>query len=178
MANPTAKAMSLDLSKGADQAGACREGWWRFPGLRAASDQDAGGVDIIYYFENPKAEDLVIIEALAVVTTASGNVATDLDIGLGDDAAGANNGVEVCDGLVAATLNAVGVKRLMGPQVLATPPAAPILKAKGAAADSFIIVKQNGDVDASALRWNFFIKVIPYADMLNADVDVGAIAVA
>ena len=178
MANPTAKAMQRDVSKTSDQAGACREEWWRFPGLRASSDQDAGGVDIIYYFENPKAEDMVIKEAFAVVETASGNVATDLDIGLGDDATGANKGAEIADGLVAATLNATGVKRLMAPLVLATPPNAPILKAKGTATDSFLIVTQNGDVDASALRWTFLVKVIPYNDLLNGNVDVGAIAVA
>jgi len=176
MGSATAKEMTWDSSKSVDQAGACREFWMRFPGLRGSSDMDSAGP--IYYKENPMSEDLVIKEVLLVVQTASGNVATDIDIGLADDKAGSNVGVEICDGLVAATLNTAGVKRLLGPLVLATPPTACIWKAKGSSTDAFLTVMQRGDVDASALRATLLVKVIPYKDLINTDIELGALTVA
>ena len=177
MASPSVPIeMTFDTSKSNDSTGACREFWMRFPGLRGASDVDTPA--ICYYKENPYSEDLVVIGGLAIVTTASGNVATDLDVGLGDDAAGTNIGAEIADGMIAATLNTTGVKRLMAPLVLATPPVAPIWKAHGTSTDAFLSIIQRGDVDASALRWTLAIKVVPYKDLLNSNIELGALTVA
>jgi len=148
----------------------------RFPGLRGASDADSAA--ICYYKENPYGKDLVILDALAVITTASGNVATDMDIGLGDDAIGTNLGAEIADGMVAATLNTTGVKQMGIVHAIATPPVKPIWKAKGTSTDAFLGVIQRGDVDASALRWNLALKVIPYEDLLNTGIELGALTVA
>ncbi len=177
MASPSVPIqMTFDTSKTADSTGATRSFWMRFPGLRGASDVDAAA--ICYYRENPYGEDLVVIGGLAIVTTASGNVATDMDIGLGDNAAGSNLGAEIADGMVAATLNTAGVKRLMAPLVLATPPAAPIWKAKGTSTDAFLGIIQRGDVDASALRWTLCLHVVPYVDLINSNIELGALTVA
>jgi hypothetical protein len=169
--------MTWDKSKTRDGSGALQDFWMRFPGLRGASDQDAGGNDVIYYLESPFFENMVILEALATITTLDAQDA-DIDIGIVDDAAGTDSltGVAViCDSLVNT---AAGVFRVMTPEAVAGTTAAPIWKAKGTAAGSFLSIKQNGDVDAAALRWNLAIRVIPYNDLLNADVELGAIAVA
>lgn len=174
MANPTAKAMQLDTTKNADSTGACREFWMRFPGLRGASDQDAGGVDIIYYYENPKYRDLVILDALAVITALDAQDG-DIDVGLMDDAIGTSIGAEIFDSIVNS---AAGVFEGTVAQAIAGTGAKGIWKAKGSATDSFIGVIQNADVDAADLRWSLLVKVIPYDDLLNTNVDVGLIAVA
>lgn len=174
MANPTPKAMQLDTSKSSDQAGACREYWLRFPGLRGASDQDAGGVDIIYYFENPKYRDLVVLDALCVITTEDAQDG-DIDVGLMDDAAGTGLGAEIFDSIVNS---AAGIFEGTVAQAIAGTGVKYIWKAKGTATNSFIGVIQNADVDCADLRWNLLVKVIPYDDLLNANIDTGAIAVA
>lgn len=174
MANPTALEMKLDTSVNCDQAGACREYWLKFPGLRGASDQDSGGNDVIYYFENPFYEDLVILDALAVITTLDAQDG-DIDVGLADDATGTNVGAEIFDSIVNS---AAGVFEGTVAQDVAGTGAKCIWKAKGSTTDSFIDIVQNGDVNCSDLRWNLLIKVIPYKDLINTSVDVGAIAVA
>jgi len=174
MANPVAKEMTFDTSKSSDQAGACREFWMRFPGLRGASDQDAGGNDVIYYLENPYQKDLVVLTALAVITALDAQDG-DIDVGLMDGAAGTNLGAEIFDSIVNS---AAGVFEGTVAQAVAGTGAKCIWKAKGNATDAFIGIVQNGDVDASDLRWNLLLKVIPYDDLINTNVDVGAIAVA
>jgi len=174
MANPTALEMTYDHSRSTDQSGATRDFWMRFPGLRAASDQDSGGNDDIYYLENPFYMDLVILEALAVITTLDAQDG-DIDIGLADDATGTNVGAEICDSLVNT---AAGVFELMDPQALAGTTSRPIWKAKGTSTDAFLTITQNGDADVSALRWNLLLRVVPYEDLLNSDVELGAITVA
>lgn len=173
MANPTALEMIFDVTRSADATGATRDFWMRFPGLRGASDQDAGGNDDIYYLENPLARDLVVLQALAVITTASGNDG-DIDIGLADDATGTNVGKEICDSLVDSS---AGVLELMPTQAI-TGVSRPTWKAKGTSTDAFLTITQNADADASALRWTLMLRVVPYNDLINSNVDLGTIAVA
>ena len=163
MAGPTAMAMEINLQKSVGENGACREYWLRFPGLSGASACDAPAV--IYYIQNPFYEDLVILTALAVITTLDAQDG-DIDVGLADDAAGTNVGVELFDSIVNT---AVGVFEGTIPQAIAGTGAKGIWKANGHATDAFICITQNGAVDASALRWNLFIKVIPYADLIGGD---------
>jgi hypothetical protein len=177
MANPVAKAMTFDASVSSDQAGACREFWMRFPGLRGASDQDAGGNDVLYYIENPYSEDLVVLDALCVIETLDAQDG-DIDVGLEDDAAGTDSlttGAIIFDSIVNT---AVGVFEGTIPQALAGTGAKYIWKAKGSATQAFLTVTQNGDVDAAALRWTLLVKVIPYKDLLNSSIELGAITVA
>jgi len=143
--------------------GAVREFWLKATGLVGLSS--AATATIANYIENPYYKDLVIIEAAIYVTTASGNVATDLDIGLADDAAGTNIGAELADGLVAATLNTTGVKELGIVHAIAAPPVQPIWKAKNYATDGFICTIQRGNVNASALVFNLLLCCVPLEDM-------------
>jgi hypothetical protein len=170
MANAVPKEMTFDASKSADQAGACREFWMRFPGLRANS---AGGTaaDPLYYKENPYGEDLVVLDALAVITTAAG-ADGDLDVGLADDAAGTNVGAEIFDSIVDS---AAGVFEGTKPQAVAGTGAKCIWKAKGSSTDAFLCIVQQADADASAMRWTLLLKVIPYKDLLNSNIELGAI---
>ena len=174
MANPVARAMTLDTSRSADSTGACREYWMKFPGLGAASDQDAGGVDLIYYFENPYSEDLVILNALAVITTEDAQDG-DIDVGLMDDAAGTGLGAEIFDSIVNS---ATGIFEGTVAQAIAGTGVKYIWKAKGTATNSFIGIIQNADADVAALKWNLLVKVIPYKDLLNTNIDVSTITVA
>jgi hypothetical protein len=164
--------MTYDTSKQADQAGACRDFWMRFPGLRAASDNDSAGA-VIYYLENPYQRDLVILQAIAVITTLDAQDG-DIDVGLADDATGTNVGAEVIDSLVNT---AVGALECMATQAV-TGVARPIWKAKDNSTDAFLVVYQNADADASDLRWTLLLRVIPYEDMINSSVELGAITVA
>ncbi len=176
MANPTAIKMQLDMTKSSDQAGACREFWMRFPGLRGSSDQDAGANDGIYYIENPYYKDMVILDALCVITTQTANDG-DIDVGFADNATGTaslSHSNIIFDSIVNT---AAGVFEGTTPQALAGTGQKYIWKAKGSSTDSFLYVIQNGDVDCSALRWNLFLKVIPYNDLLNDNIDLGAITV-
>ena len=142
--------------------GAVPEFWSKIEGIVG----DASGGLVLHTILNPFGEDLVITKALLVVTTPSGNVATDLDIGLGDDAAGTNNGAELCDGAVAATLNTAGVKDLSVVHAIAAPPVVPIWKAAGTSTDSYMCIDQNGSVDASALRATLCLKCAKYKDLI------------
>jgi len=170
MANAVPKEMTCDVSRMADSTGGCREFWLRFPGLRGNSDAGTAADDI-YYKENPYHEDLVILSALAVIITVDAQDA-DIDVGLADDAAGTNAGAEVFDSIVNS---AAGVFEGTIPQAVAGTGAKAIWKANGTSTDAFLCVIQQGDVDASALRWNLFLKVIPYNDLINSDIELGAL---
>ena len=174
MANPTAKEMTFDVSRSADSTGACRDFWMRFPGLRAASDCDAGSNLDIYYLENPYGKDLVVLEALVVITTVDAQDG-DIDIGLADDATGTNVGVEIADSLVNT---AAGVFAVLSPEALARTTKRCIWKAKGSSTDAFLTVTQNADADVSDLRWTLCLRVVPYEDLVNTDVELGALTVA
>lgn len=158
-----ATALTVTQVDYANSSGACREFWLKVEGLSALAA--AASPTVVNTIENPMYEDLCIIEGELYVKTASGNVITNLDIGLADDEDGTNIGAELADGLVAATLNATGVKELGIVHAIATPPVQPIWKAKGSSADSFLATIQNGNVDASALVANLLVKVIPVKDM-------------
>ena len=153
--------------------GACREFWIRIPGLSAASDQDAGGNDDIYYMLNPFAQDMVILNAICVITTPDAQDG-DIDIGLADDAEGTNVGAEVFDSIVNT---AVGV--FEGTVVQAPAGGAKaIWRKSGTATDSYLVVTQNGDADVSALNWHLALKLIPYEDLIGNEGDQAAVTVA
>jgi hypothetical protein len=120
--------------------------------LRGAADCDTAS--IIYYLENPFGDDMLILEAIMYGTVAGTD--GDIDIGLADDAAGSNSGVEICDSLV----QAVGFKRLLvALDGIST--AGALWKAKGTSADSFITFKQNADADASGFRGVLALRLMP-----------------
>jgi hypothetical protein len=171
MANAVPKEMTLDVSKTADSTGGCREFWLRFPGLRGNSDAGTAADDL-YYKENPYSEDLVVLDALAVITTLDAQDA-DIDVGLADDAAGTNAGAEIFDSIVNS---AAGVFEGTVAQAAAGTGAKCIWKAKGTTTDAFLCVIQQGDVDASSLRWNLLLKVIPYKDLVNTNIELGALS--
>jgi len=143
--------------------GALREFWIKVEGFGGLSSP--GSATVVNSVENPVYEDLAIIKAELYVKTGSGSVATDLDIGLADDADGSNIGAELADGLESATLDAEGVKELGIVRAIDDPPVQPIWKAKGNSTDSFISTIQKGDVDASALVANLLLKCVPVVDM-------------
>ena len=144
-------------------AGTCREFWIKATGLVGLAS--AASKTVINTIENPYYEDLLIKEAILYVTTAMGDVVSDIDIGLGNDADGTGIGAEIADGMVSATLHAAGVKELGIVHAIAAPPVQPIWKAKGSSADSFICTAQTGNVDASALVANLLVKCIPVVDL-------------
>ena len=154
--------VSIDISK-TKLGEALSPNWLRIKGFGALVSPE--NPTVVNYIESPYAEDVYIIRAFLHVRTASGNVATDLDIGLADDAAGTNIGGELADGMVAATLNAVGVKELGIVHAIATPPVKPCWKAKGSAADSFLATIQNGKVDASALVYDLYLEIVRAKDL-------------
>jgi hypothetical protein len=170
MANAVPIEMTCDRTTMNDSTGGCREFWLRFPGLRANSDAGTAADDI-YYKENPYNEDLVILTALAVITTAAGNDG-DIDVGLADDAAGTNAGAEIFDSIVDS---AAGVFEGTIPQAVAGTGAKCIWKKNGNSTDAFLCIIQNADADASAMRWDLLLKVIPYNDLLNSDIELGAL---
>jgi len=148
----------------ADSTGAVREYWIKVKGFVGSDTADAGIQGVV---QNPTDVDLVILDAFINVTVASGAVAVDYDIGLGNSVAGASNGAELADGMVAATLNVTGIKQLGIVHAIATPPVRPIWKAPATAttADSWLVGDQNGSVDAGTLRFDLYVKVIPYDDL-------------
>ncbi|MFC1924300.1 hypothetical protein ACFLXA_02920 [Chloroflexota bacterium] len=167
MAAPTGQVMHWDASTRNNVTGAVRDFWMKFPGLRAASDADSPG-GIIYYLENPFKQDLVILEALAVITTVDAQDG-DIDVGLADDADGTSVGAEIFDSIVNT---AAGVFAGLAASAVAGTTSRPIWKAPGSSTDSFLCIDQNGDADVSALRWNLLLRVIPYDDLLdNMDLD-------
>ena len=158
---------------GAFDTGALREFWIRIPGLSAAADQDSGGNDDIYYLLNPFAQDMVILNALCVITTLDAQDG-DIDIGLADDAEGTSVGAEVFDSIVNT---AVGV--FEGTVVQAPAGGAKaIWRKSGTATDSYLVVTQNGDADVSALNWHLALKLIPYEDLIGNEGDQAAVTVA
>ncbi|MDD4985780.1 MAG: hypothetical protein PHQ43_08330 [Dehalococcoidales bacterium] len=164
---PVARAMEVDFSKGQDTTGAARDFWMRFPGLSAASDCDSA--HLLYYCENPFYQDLIILEALIVITTLDAHDG-DIDVGLCDDAVGtdaADTSECICDSMVN---NAAGVFSVLNPPALACTTSLPIWKAKGTSTDSYLSVTQNADADVSSLRWGLMLRVMPYNDALNAQV--------
>ena len=163
MAAPATR-IYADFKTQVDSTGALREYWIKTKGMIGSVAANAGIQNVV---QNPTLVDLVILEAIINVTVASGNVVSDYDIGLGDSAAGANNGAELADGMVAATLDSTGIKELGAVHAIATPPVKPIWKAPLTAttADSWLCCDQNGAVDASALRFDLYVKVIPYTDL-------------
>lgn len=172
MAAPTGQAMHWDASTRNDVTGACRDFWMKFPGLRAAADADSPG-GILYYLENPFDVDMVILEALAVITTLDAQDG-DIDVGLADDADGTSVGAEIFDSIVNT---AAGVFAGLAASAVAGTCSRPIWKAAGNTTDSFLCVDQNGDADVSALRWNLLLRVVPYDDLtdtMNYDTTHGA----
>jgi len=157
MANPTAVSKPAVFTQQGNQ-GALRDFWIKIPDLSAAADCDSSSQ--IYYTLNPKYMDLVIVEAIANITTLDAQDG-DIDIGLADDADGTNKGVEICDSLVNS---ATGALSLLATEEI-TGASRPIWKASGTSTDSYISIWQNGDADVSALVWHLFLRVIPLADM-------------
>jgi hypothetical protein len=174
MADPTAAAITThDISRSTMTGGACREYWLRFPGLSAASDCDTAG-SVLYYLENPYKMDLVILTALAVITTLDAQDG-DIDVGLADDAAGTNVGQEIFDSLVNT---AVGVFEGTTPQAVAGTGSKAIWKENGNSTDAFLCIVQQADADVSALRWHLYLKVIPYDDLTGDEGEQAVLAVA
>jgi hypothetical protein len=172
MATPTGQELTYDCTRTAGDNGACREFWMRFPGLRAASDADSPG-DMLYYLENPFNEDLLVLRALIVITTLDAQDG-DIDVGLADDVAGTGIGAEFFDSIVNT---ATGVFEGLGPTAVAGTAKRYVWSAKGTSTNAYLYIFQNGDVDCSSLRWNLFLKVIPYADLIGGT-DLGACPVA
>jgi len=167
MSSPVEKEMTFDTQNSSDQAGACREFWMRFPGLTGADDCDAASV--IYYKENPYARDLVVLDALAVITTLDAQDG-DIDVGLADDATGTDT-LSLTAAIFDSIVNtAVGVFEGTIPQAVAGTGSKVIWKAKGSTTGAFLSIIQNADVDLSALQWTLLLKVIPYEDLINTNI--------
>ncbi len=174
MGDPTITAIStFDIKRSTLTNGACREYWLRIPGLSAASACTSTSLPI-YYLLNPFQMDMVVVQALVVITTVDAHDG-DIDIGLGDDAAGTSDGAEICDSMVNT---AAGVFEVMAPNAVACTTSRPIWKKPGTSTDSYLIVAQNADADVSSLLWNLFLKVIPYEDLIGNEGDNAAIVVA
>ena len=173
MANPVIQEItSFDMKLDTHTGGALREYWMRIPGLSAASDNDSTDQPI-YYLLNPYNGHLVILSALAVITTASGNV-VELNVGLADDIAGTSVGAEVFDTI---TDTAAGVLEGTVAQII-TGGSKAIWKKAGTSTDSYLTVVQGADADGSDMRWNLYLKVIPYDDMIGREAELGAVTVA
>lgn len=149
-----------------DGSGACREFWIKMEGLVGLAA--AASATVVNVAENPFDQDLLIIQALIKVNTASGAVDTNMDIGLGDDEDGSSAATELATDLEDEELNVVQTVELMAPRVINATPIRPVWKAPNAdhdAADSWLVTTQNGNIDASALVCNLLVKVIPVKDL-------------
>jgi len=172
MADPAIGAITTyDPHTNAFDTGACREFWIRIPGLSAASAASTAGP--MYYLLNPFAQDMVVLNALAVITTVDAQDG-DIDCGLGDSAAGANDGAEIIDSLVNT---ATGVYECTVVQAPAGGAKA-IWKKSGTSTDSYLCIAQNGNVDASSLQWHLLLKLIPYEDLIGGEGTQAAVTVA
>ena len=172
MTSPVEMVMKYDTTTSSDQAGACRNFWMRFPGLRGAADCDAPSV--MYYLENPYYEDLIVMRVLAVITTLDAND-RDIDVGFADDAAGTDT-LSLTAILFDSLVNtAVGVFEGLGTQAINGTCARPVWKANGSSTGAFLSIIQNGDADVDALRWTLMLEVIPYKDTINSKIDLGTI---
>jgi hypothetical protein len=155
MSSPIAGPLTQSVIKTGNE-GACRVFFVKIPGFTGVSDCDAAS--IVHYIANPFGMDVVITEALINITALDAQDA-DMDIGLADDAAGTNSGVEICDSLVNS---AVAVKRgLVAQDGIGVN--APVWKASGT--DSYITSKQNADVDSADLAFTLNLRCIPLSDM-------------
>jgi len=173
MANPVMAAITTyNETKGSFAGGCLREWWIRIPGLSGASAATSTDQPL-YYLLNPYNQDLVVVDALAVITTVSGN-AGEINVGLGNDAAGTGAAAEIFDTL---TDSAEGVLEGTVAQVI-TGGSKCIWKKSGTSTDSYLTVVQGADADASALRWNLFVKVTPYEDMTGQEGEQAAVTVA
>jgi len=76
--------------------------------IRTASGTLTAGVAnaIAFSWHNPEAQDILIRKVVVEVTTAGGTVGSHLDVGIADDAAGTNRGIEFFDDLL---LNSVQI---------------------------------------------------------------------
>ncbi|KKN03073.1 hypothetical protein LCGC14_1111290 [marine sediment metagenome] len=174
MANPVMAAITtFDIKRDSSSGGCLREFWIRIPGLSGASAATSTDQPL-YYLLNPINADLVVLNALAVITTASGGV-VQLNVGLADDAAGTNVGAEIFDTI---TDSAAGVLEGTTPQAIAGTGSKAIWKKSGTATDSYLTVVQGADADGSAMRWGLFLKVIPYDDMIGREGEQAAVTVA
>jgi len=174
MGDPTITAINtFDIKRSTLTGGACREYWLRIPGLSGASACTSLALPI-YYLLNPFQMDLVIMQALVVITTLDANDG-DIDIGLGDDAAGTSDGAEICDSMVNT---AAGVFEVLAPNAVACTTSRPIWKKPGTSTDSYLIVAQNADADLEALQWHLFLKVLPYEDLIGDEDTATTIPVA
>ncbi|KKN03072.1 hypothetical protein LCGC14_1111280 [marine sediment metagenome] len=176
MASPTIAAITTyDHQKvGAYTTGAVRELWIGIRGLSAASDQDAGGNDHLYYLLNPFPQDMVIMNALAVITTLDAQDG-DIDVGLANDAVGTSSAAEVIDSLVNT---ATGVFECTVAQAIAGTGAKGIWRKEGTSTDSYLTWKQATDADVSALQWHLFLQLIPYEDLIGGEGTQAAVTVA
>jgi len=163
MANPVIAEITTYKHRkvGATTTGAVREQWIRIPGLTAASAASTAGHNPMYYLLNPFDQDMVVLNALYVITTEDADDG-DLDVGLGDDAEGTNAGAEIIDSMVNS---AAGVFEATVAQAIAGTGAKCIWKKPGTSTDSYLVVTQDGNADVSALRWHLFLKLIPYEDL-------------
>ncbi len=174
MADPaTAAITTFDSHLNAYDSGAAREFWIRIPGLSAASDNDAGDNDDLYYLENPYAQDMVILNALCVITTLDAQDG-DIDVGLANDAEGTSVGVEVFDSIVNSATGIFEGTIVQAP----AGGAKAIWRKPGTSTDSYLVVTQNADADVSDLRWHLMLQLIPYEDLVGNEGDQAAVVVA
>lgn len=174
MANPVMAAITtFDTAKSSFAQGCLRSFWMRIPGLSAGSACTTTDVPM-YNLLNPINSDLVVVSALAVITTAAGTT-PEIDVGLGDDAAGTSNGSEIFDTLAA---DATGVFEGTASQAIASNAIKCIWKKSGTSTDSYLIIQQGANADASALRWNLYLKCMYYDDMIGREGEQAAVSVA
>lgn len=149
----------------AGETGAIREYWVKITGLIGSTSGNNGVQNVV---QNPFPEDMVIWEAFIVITAASQSNNGEYDIGLGDSAAGGTNGVELADTMTNATTAVLGVKDLGLVHAKTTPPVKPIWKnpKTSTTVDSWLVFDQDGSVDISSFRFNCFLKLVPYADLI------------
>ena len=158
MSNPTAAAVTPTFVKSAGDNGAIRESWVAMKGFVGAADCDSESVT--NYVESPFSYDVYIMEALMVIHTADAQDA-DFDIGIADDATATNAEDNIFDSPVNTGTGAL--KGLAG--AAAGTSSLPRWKAADSSTNSYITVQQNGDVDASSLDFDLFVKVIPCVDV-------------
>ncbi len=175
MAKPIiAEITTFDTHINAFTTGAAREFWIGLRGLSAASDQDSGGNDDLYYILNPFNQDMVVLNALAVITTLDAQDG-DIDCGLADDDEGTNVGAEIINSLVNT---ATGVLECTIAQAIAGTGAKAIWRKPGTSTDSYVVITQNTDADVSDLRWHLFLKLMPYEDLIGDEGTQAAVSVA
>ena len=165
MANPVIAAITTyDDKVSATTTGAVREFWIRIPGLSAAAAATSAGNLPMYYLLNPFNQDMVVFNALLVVTTVDATGDAVISVGLGNDATGASLGAEI---LSSFPNDATGVYEGTVAQAIACTGSKCIWKKPGTSTDSYLVVGQDGNLDATALRWHLLLKLIPYEDLIG-----------